>query len=66
VVTTQRHQAVHDLLTHSTVQIRDRSKAEPHHYRQAETFSQPGMPSKGRRVVVTGAYLLGRAGLYVG
>ncbi len=29
---TSRHQAIHDLLTASTVQIRDSEKARPHHY----------------------------------
>ena len=30
---TSRHQAVHDLLTRSTVQMRDLAKAEPYHFR---------------------------------
>jgi len=29
---TQRHRAVHDMLTDSTVQIRNPAKASPHHY----------------------------------
>jgi hypothetical protein len=28
----RRHQALHDMMTRSTVQIRDPSKAQPHHY----------------------------------
>jgi uncharacterized RDD family membrane protein YckC len=33
---TKRHQAIHDLLTASTVQIRDPEKAKPHHYTMRE------------------------------
>ena len=29
---TRGHQAIHDLYTFSTVQIRDAAKAQPHHY----------------------------------
>jgi uncharacterized RDD family membrane protein YckC len=32
---TSRHQAIHDMLTGSTVQIRDMSKARSHHFRPA-------------------------------
>src|SRR5262245_13155468 len=54
---TYRHQAVHDLLTSSTVQIRDLAKA--HHFRsRRETISPPGMPSLVRRGAVIAAYLL--------
>jgi hypothetical protein len=28
----RRHQALHDMMTRSTVQVRDPSKAAPHHY----------------------------------
>ena len=28
----RRHQAVHDILTNSSVRIRDAAKAPPHHY----------------------------------
>jgi uncharacterized RDD family membrane protein YckC len=28
----RRHQAAHDILTNSSVQIRDATKAQPHHY----------------------------------
>ena len=60
MVTTRRHQAVHDLLTRSTVQIRDLAKARPHHYRtEATEFSRAGMPSRTRRVVITALYLIG-------
>jgi hypothetical protein len=49
----------HDLLTSSTVQIRDLAKAQPHHFRgRRETISPPGMPSLARRSAIIAAYLL--------
>lgn len=55
----RRHQAVHDLLTRSTVQIRDPAKALSGHYaRERFELSSPGMPSRARRIVVTAIYLL--------
>jgi uncharacterized RDD family membrane protein YckC len=39
---TTRHQAIHDVLTGSTVQIRDPSKARPHHFRLARQGNQAG------------------------
>jgi len=55
----RRHQAVHDLLTRSTVQIRDPAKALPSHYaRERVELSGPGMPSRWRRILVIVAYLL--------
>jgi uncharacterized RDD family membrane protein YckC len=55
---TSRHQAIHDLLTHSTVQIKDLAKAQPHHFAtRREQLTAPGMPSMVRRVVVILAYL---------
>jgi uncharacterized RDD family membrane protein YckC len=55
---THRHQAVHDLLTKSTVQIRDLAKAQPHHFTaRREQLTPPGMPSVARRVVVIIGYL---------
>jgi uncharacterized RDD family membrane protein YckC len=60
MATTLRHQAVHDLLTRSTVQIRDRSKAGPGEYVVESTeLLKPGMPSVGRRILVIVAYLGG-------
>ena len=60
MVTTRRHQAVHDLLTRSTVQIRDLAKARPHHYRtEATELSRSGLPSRTRRVIITAVYLIG-------
>jgi hypothetical protein len=56
---TYRHQAVHDLMTSSTVQIRDLTKAQPHHFRgRRETILSPGMPSLVRRSAIIVAYLL--------
>jgi hypothetical protein len=55
----RRHQAVHDLLTRSTVQIRDPAKARPQDYsRERVELSHPGMPSRMRRLLVIVAYLL--------
>jgi hypothetical protein len=55
----RRHQAVHDLLTRSTVQVRDPTKALPSHYsRERVELSAPGMPSRTRRIVVIVAYVL--------
>lgn len=57
MATTSRHQAVHDLMTRSTVQIRNRSKASSHHYAAERTeLLSAGMPSRLRRVLVISAY----------
>jgi uncharacterized RDD family membrane protein YckC len=62
----RRHQAVHDLLTRSTVQLRDPAKALPHHYiRERLELSSPGMPSRARRTLVIVLYLLGSVILLV-
>jgi uncharacterized RDD family membrane protein YckC len=56
---TRRNQAVHDLLTRSTVQIRDPAKAHPGQYiteRAAPAAS--GMPSPVRRAAIICGYLL--------
>lgn len=54
---TQRHQALHDIMTSSTVQIREVSRAEPHHFRSARVPEPAGeLPSKWRRVMVILAY----------
>jgi hypothetical protein len=56
---TRRNQAMHDLLTRSTVEIRDPAKARPHHYiTERPDFQSPDMPSRRRRSVVIGVYLL--------
>jgi uncharacterized RDD family membrane protein YckC len=55
---TRRHQAVHDILTRSTVQIRDPSKAQPYQYSHERIdLSNRGMPSRGRHILVIAAYL---------
>jgi uncharacterized RDD family membrane protein YckC len=55
----RRHQALHDVLTRSTVQIRDKSKARPFHY-ASERKIEPvaGLPSRARRVTVVIAYIV--------
>jgi uncharacterized RDD family membrane protein YckC len=63
---TRRNQAVHDLLTRSTVQIRDPARALPGQYIAERTeFAAAGLPSRWRRVAVTCAYLLLTAVLYL-
>ena len=59
MATTLRHQAVHDLLTRSTVQIRNRDKATPSQYvgERIELLSS-NMPSVWRRLLIIVAYLL--------
>jgi uncharacterized RDD family membrane protein YckC len=60
MMATRRNQAFHDVLTHSTVQIRDPQLADPDHYIDERTeFSDAGMPSKTRRLLVIAAYLAG-------
>jgi hypothetical protein len=54
--TTLRHQALHDVLTHSTVQIRDFAKAKVFHYRTERTIS--GVSSRVRRASVIVLYLI--------
>jgi len=54
---TSRHQAVHDFLTRSTVQMRDLTKAKPYHFRARRDPPTPqGAPSA--------AYLLAGFTLY--
>jgi uncharacterized RDD family membrane protein YckC len=63
---TRRNQAVHDLLTRSTVQIRDPAKALPHQYITERTeLAATGMPSRSRRAAVICGYLLLMAIVYV-
>lgn len=55
---TRRNQAVHDLLTRSTVQIRDASKAQAGQYIAERAEPADGsLPSRLRRSVVTGLYV---------
>jgi hypothetical protein len=56
MVATARHQALHDLLTRSTVQVRDRTRAKPHHF-AGERAAQAGTPSATRRIVAILGYL---------
>ena len=59
VLATRRSQALHDLLTRSTVQVRDPSRAAPSLYiHEREEFANPAMPSRWRRVVVILGYLM--------
>jgi uncharacterized RDD family membrane protein YckC len=57
MATTSRHQAVHDLLTRSTVQIRDQSKARDFEYVVENTkLLSPTMPSRLRRLAAILCY----------
>lgn len=59
MATTRRHQAVHDLVTKSSVQIRNLAQASPHDYRGEQLeLSSPGMPSRIRRLAVITLYLI--------
>lgn len=55
---TSRHQALHDLLTKSTVQIRNPAKAKPHHFARERPPLPAGVPSGGRRIAITAIYLV--------
>jgi uncharacterized RDD family membrane protein YckC len=64
---TRRNQAVHDLLTRSTVQIRDPARASPHQYITERTeLSDSNMPSRWRRLAVICCYLLLIFAIYIG
>jgi uncharacterized RDD family membrane protein YckC len=64
---TRRNQAVHDLLTRSTVQIRDPAKASPYQYiTERSEFSHASMPSRWRRLAVICSYLLLIFVIYLG
>jgi uncharacterized RDD family membrane protein YckC len=59
MATTSRHQAIHDLLTQSTVQIRDRSKARSSDYVTVRTeLLNPALPSIGWRILVIVVYVV--------
>ncbi|PPQ16582.1 hypothetical protein CV770_25475 [Bradyrhizobium sp. AC87j1] len=60
---TRRNQAVHDLLTHSTVQIRDPARAKPGQFITERREDDPTMPSRLRRTLV---YLALSVFLYFG
>ena len=56
---TRRHQSMHDILTGSTVQIRDPSKARPYHYTSARSAVEHlALPSSPRRIAVILIYVL--------
>jgi uncharacterized RDD family membrane protein YckC len=56
---TRRNQAIHDLMTRSTVQIRDPAKASPGQYvTERSGLADPSMPPWWRRSAVIGGYLL--------
>lgn len=55
---TSRHQAAHDLLTRSTVQMRDLTKAQSYPFSSRLDPFPPGMPSQIRRATVIAAYLV--------
>lgn len=64
---TRRNQALHDLLTRSTVQIRDPARASPGQFvAERVELAHPGMPSRARRAAVVFAYLLLTLAVYLG
>jgi uncharacterized RDD family membrane protein YckC len=66
MATTRRHQAIHDLATNSTVQIRNAAQASPHHYNHEQTeLASPAMPPRGRRLLVTALYLAAITAVFV-
>lgn len=66
MMATRRNQAVHDLLTRSTVQIRDPAKAHPGQFITERSENDPSMPSRLRRTLVTVVYLVLCVFLYFG
>jgi len=64
MLTTRRSQAIHDLLTHSTVQSAIRqAPAESLYIRERQEFSDPALPSRMRRALVIGVYAIAAAAL---
>jgi uncharacterized RDD family membrane protein YckC len=58
MLTTRRSQAIHDLLTRSTVQVRDISRAGPKQFVYERTeLASPSMPSWQRRALVVLVYV---------
>jgi uncharacterized RDD family membrane protein YckC len=56
---TRRHQAVHDTLTHTTVQVRDLERANAGDFVEERIdLELPGTPSRGRRLAAILAYLV--------
>ena len=59
LMATRRNQAVHDLITRSTVQIRDPAKALPGQYvTERSESAEANMPPRWRRIAVICAYLV--------
>ena len=58
---TRRHQALHDKLTHTTVQIRnlDRAVEGDYHAERVEDAPDPAMPSPLRRIIIIALYSAG-------
>jgi uncharacterized RDD family membrane protein YckC len=57
---TRRHQAVHDVLTRTTVRVRDIERASPIDFHYERVQVEPaGAPSRLRRVLVALAYVAG-------
>jgi uncharacterized RDD family membrane protein YckC len=56
---TRRNQAIHDLVTRSTVQIRDAARVQPGQYvTERVELADTGLPSRLRRTAIVGVYLL--------
>jgi uncharacterized RDD family membrane protein YckC len=56
---TRRNQAIHDVMTRSTVQIRDPAKASSGQYvTERSEPAEPNLPSRGRRIAVICVYLV--------
>ncbi|MDD1537450.1 MULTISPECIES: RDD family protein [unclassified Bradyrhizobium] len=66
IAATRRNQTVHDLVTHSTVQIRDPAKAKPGQFITERRQDDPTMPSRLRRTLVTVVYVALSLFLYIG
>lgn len=59
MATTRRNQAVHDLLTRSTMQMRDAAKARPGEFVTERTeLVSPNMPPRWRRLAVIVAHIV--------
>jgi len=66
MLTTRRSQAMHDLATRSTVQIRDQAVAGSRLYiREQSELESAALPSRTRRVLVIGAYVMVASVLYL-
>ena len=53
----RRHRAIHDILTRTSVQIRDEARAQPHHYVRAPAFTVQPNPRLERRAEPGGVSL---------